>query len=102
MVTYHINNQTHLGDHFEMYQNSESLCCVTGSNIVQQADYASKTNSQKKEVKFVVTRGKGWGKKELDKGSQKVQAVSCKINKHQGCNVNMVNIISIAVCTKVS
>ena len=41
-----------------------------------------KQTHRKKEVKFVVTRGRGWGKKELDKGSQKVQAVSSKINKH--------------------
>ena len=38
------DNQTYLGDHFEMYRNIESLCRVLGTNIVSQDSYISKTN----------------------------------------------------------
>ena len=27
-------NLTYPGDHFEMYRNTESLCCAPGTNIV--------------------------------------------------------------------
>ena len=33
------------GDHFEMYRNIESLCCVPGANIVLLVSCTSKTNS---------------------------------------------------------
>ena len=39
MVTSHRQH----GDHFEMYRDTESLCCITGNNVVLQADYTSKT-----------------------------------------------------------
>ena len=48
-----------------MYRNIESLFRVIGGNIVLQINYASKTNSEK-EIRFVVTRIKGSGKKKLD------------------------------------
>jgi len=52
-----------------MYRNVESLCCVTETDIVLQVNYTSKiyeqTNSEK-EIRFVVTRGRGVGQKELD------------------------------------
>ena len=37
-------NQTYPGDYFEMYKNTKSLCCVTGTNILLQVNYASKMN----------------------------------------------------------
>ena len=40
-----------------------------------------------KEIRFVVTRGRGCGEEELEKGSQKVQISNYKINKYQGCNI---------------
>ena len=44
-------------DYFEMYRNTESLCCVTGTNIVVQVYYTSKTNKPiEKEIRFAVTR----------------------------------------------
>ena len=39
-------NWTHCGDHFEMQRNSESLNCVSGTNIVLQVNYTSQTNKQ--------------------------------------------------------
>ena len=45
-----------------MYRDIESLCCVTGTNIVVSVSYTSETNKQtskliEKEVRFAVTRG---------------------------------------------
>ena len=34
----------HHGDHLEMYRNIESLCCASGTNIVLEVSYSSKTN----------------------------------------------------------
>ena len=34
-------------DHFEMYRNIESLCCVPGINIVLLVNYTSKTDKSK-------------------------------------------------------
>ena len=42
---------------------------------------------RQKELRFAVTRGRGWGKWELDEGGQNVQTPSCKINKYWGGNV---------------
>ena len=42
-------NQTYCGDHFEIYKNIESLCCVTGTKIVLQVHYTSKTNKLTEE-----------------------------------------------------
>ena len=46
---------------------------------LQEVSYQK--NTTKKEVRFVVTRG------ELNKGGQKVQTLSCKINKYWACNI---------------
>lgn len=35
-----------------------------------------------KEIRLVLTRGKGWWDGELDEGGQKVQISSYKINKY--------------------
>ena len=37
-----------------------------------------------KEIRFVVTRGRGWGEWELDEGGQKVQTGSYKIKQVLG------------------
>ena len=65
-----------------MYRDIESLCCVRGANIILQVNYTFKMNKQKKEIRFVVIRGREQEEGELDKGSQKVQASSYKINKY--------------------
>ena len=97
MVTYCY--QVYCGDKFEMHRNSKSLCCVTGSNIVLQVNYTAKVNKLiDKEIRIVVTRGGGSGEGELDEGIQKVQTFSYKINKYQGCNLHMINIMNTAVC----
>lgn len=43
--------------------------------------------SQKKEIKYVVSRGRGWQVGLLDEDRQKVQASCYEINKHWRCNV---------------
>ena len=92
MVTY--CNYNYRADHFEMYRNSKSLCCVTGTNIVLQVNYTSKTNKQtnkqtnlekkRSDLRFPKARGGGG---ELDEGGQKGQTSSYKISKYYGCNV---------------
>ena len=59
-----------------MYRNVKSLCCVTETDVVLQVNYTSKTYEQtnsEKEIRFVVTRGRGVGKKELDVGNLPVE-----------------------------
>ena len=80
-------NQTYHGDHFEMYRKIKSLCCVPGTNNVLQVNYTSKTNKQKKNIRFVVTRSEGWWEGKLNEGGQKAQTLSYKINMYQGCNI---------------
>ena len=77
-------NWTYQGDHFEMYRNILSLCCVPWTNRVLQVSYTSKTNEQihRKRDQIVVNRGGGWGESELDEGSQKVRTSNYKINKY--------------------
>ena len=45
-------NWTYCGDHFEMQRNSESLNCVSGTNIVLQVNYTSQSNKQTWEKKI--------------------------------------------------
>ena len=47
-----------------------------------QRNQINKTNKLTEEIRFVVTRGRGWGKAKLDEGGQKVQTSSYKINKY--------------------
>ena len=39
-----------------------------------------------KEIKFVVTRGRGWRVGKMHKGGQNVQISTYTINKYWGCN----------------
>ena len=41
------------------------LCCIPGTNIVSQVNYTSKPNKLiDKEIRFVVSRGRGVGRKD--------------------------------------
>ena len=63
-----------------------------------EVNYTSKTNKLiENEIRFEVTRGRGWGKGELDEGGQKVQTCSYEINTRD-VMYNMINIINTAVC----
>ena len=74
---------TYCSDNFAMYKNIKSLCCITGT-VVLQVNYTSKINSQKK-MRFVVIRGRELTRSgELDEGNQKVQTPRCKRNM---CNL---------------
>lgn len=47
-------------DQSEMYGNTGSLCCVTGTNIVLWVNYISKTNHlPEKEIRSGMNRGEG-------------------------------------------
>ena len=96
MLTY--RNQTYHGDHFEKYRNIESLCCVTGTNIVLQVNYTSKPKqanlqTDRKRDQICGYQMPGEGERQLDEGGKKVQTSSYKINKYKGCNHNMRNIL---------
>ena len=52
--------------------------CITETNIVLQINYTLETNSERAELRFVVTRDGGSGSGELDEGSQKVPTSSYK------------------------
>ena len=80
-------NQTYRGDHFIMYRNIKSLCCVTGTNRDLEVDYIHKQKKSGKESRFVVTRSEGWWEGKLNEGGQKAQTLSYKINMYQGCNI---------------
>ena len=60
-----------------MYKNTKSLHCAPGSYSVAGQLYF-KNKLIEKEVRFVVTRGGGWGEEELEEGGQKVQTSSYK------------------------
>ena len=66
-------NQTYHSDHFEMYRNIESLCCVPGTNIVLQISYTSKTNKQTHRKRDEICGYQRWGmgEEELDEGSNR-------------------------------
>ena len=68
------SNRAYRGDSLETRRNIESLCCVTGTNIVLSANYTSKTNKQghRKRNQICGYQGAGREEEELDEGSQKV------------------------------
>ena len=72
-----------------MFRNTESLYCVTGTNIVLQVNYTSKTrkqtNSQKKRSDlWLPAVGGGYNPEE---GGHKGQTSGFMTNKYQGYNV---------------
>ena len=52
-------NQTYNGDHFEMYRNTESLCCITGTNIVLQVNYIDTSIKLIEKDQICGQQGKG-------------------------------------------
>ena len=72
-------------DHFVMYRNIESICCVRGTDVVLSFTYTSKLSKQTN--KLIEKRSDLWLSEALEEGSQKVQTLSYKINKYQGCNI---------------
>ena len=76
-------NRIYHGDHFKMYRDIESLCCVPGTNIVLQVNYTSKNKQIHRKIKFVVMRG--WIEGKLHDSDQKVQTPSSKVNNYSGC-----------------
>ena len=54
------------------------------NSVVGQLYFKNKQaiNVIEKDIQFVVARGGGWGKAELNEGNQKVQTSSYKINKY--------------------
>ena len=70
MVT---SNQTYFGEHFEMYRNIKSQCCVPGNNIILQVNYTLHTQEnalRKRDQIWGYQRCQG-EEKELDKNNQK-------------------------------
>ena len=83
-----------------MYRKIESLCLVTGTNILLRVNYTSETNKPiDKELQLVVTRDGVWGKRKLDESAEKVQTSSYKIRKYYTRDImyNLINIINTAV-----
>ena len=54
-------NYIYHGDHFEMYRNIESLCCIPGTDIVLHIKYNLKAtnNLMEEEIRFVVIGDSG-------------------------------------------
>ena len=75
MVTY--GNFTYCDDHFEMYGNIKSPCCITETNIVLQVNYALKTKKQtqkkRSDLSLLEVEGLGGEKEKLAESSQNVQ-----------------------------
>ena len=69
-----------------------SLCWIQGIDIVLQANYISKTNSQKRDQIY----DQICGERVLDEGSQNVQTPSYKLSTRDVIYI-MVKIINIAV-----
>ena len=76
-------NRTYCGDHFEMYRNTNSSFCVTGTTVVLQVSYVLEANKLiAKEIIFVVIRSEVWREGKLDEVSQKAQTSNYKIKKY--------------------
>ena len=90
-------DQTFCDDHFEMYRNIKSFCCITETKTVLQVNLYFKnkeTNKLMKRSDLWFPEARGWGGLGLDEGSQKVQTYlsSYKINKSKGVMYNMMKI----------
>ena len=81
----------HNGSPFFNVQKYRITMCVPRPSImfvVSQLYFNKQRNKRTgKEVRSVVTRGRGQRDGELDEGGQKVQTSSYEINKFQGYNV---------------
>lgn len=71
----------HCADRFEMQRSSQSLCCLTGTNILLKVSYTSHTDSEKKRSDL---QSPGMGEGELDEGGQKAQSSSCRTGEYWG------------------
>ena len=49
----------HCDVQFELYRNTKSLCCLTGTNIILKVNYTSKTQKKKKKH-LIVKRSDLW------------------------------------------
>ena len=94
------SNQIYHDDHFEMQRNIKALYCVTGINTVLWVNHNLKKKSKliEKKPRFVVGRGQGWDKEELDEGGYKVETPSYKEISTRNVMYNMINIINMIVC----
>ena len=76
-----------------MSRYTESLFCITGTNIVFSSiilQKQTKSHRKKRTDLYLPEVGSKWRGK-LDIGSQKVQIFSFKINTNSGCNVQYDN-----------
>ena len=64
-------------DHFEIYRNIKSLCCIP-ETVSQLYFNNNKKQANLWEIRRVFTRSRDEGEKELDKGGQKVQGFNYK------------------------
>ena len=81
----------HNGSLFFNVQKYRVTMCVPRTSImfvVSQLYFKKQRNKLTgKEVRSVVTRGRGQRDGELDEGGQKAQTSSYEVNKYQGYNV---------------
>ena len=57
-------NQLYQAGHVEMDTNIKPLCYITGTNIVcRSISFQKWKNMHREEMEFVVTRGRGWGRR---------------------------------------
>ena len=95
-------NQTYRGDHFGMYRNTESLCCVLGTNIVLQVTCASKTNkqtnSQKKRSDLWLPEAEGGWRVNWMKVVKRYKLPVIRLISTRDVTHNMININNTAVC----
>ena len=68
------SNQTYRDDHFEMYRNIKSLGCITGTNVVLQDKYISKTNKRSHRKGDQICGYQGW-----DTGEGKIGGRQSKV-----------------------
>ena len=56
-------------------------------SVVCQLHIKKKKENIEKEIRFVITRDKGWLEEKLGEGSKKLHSSSYKLNKYSECNV---------------